>query len=289
MSLRDVIRSMCPTWLQDGRNERLLYTFAAGGDLVIEKVFQAVYTMIPTVCDASALPIIGGDRLIPRGATELELRYRQRLQKAFETWQRAGTPWKVLGQLLHILLELRPAARMVSCRYDNASFPPAIVDTKWNAYAAGSDADATQPTRTLVEPGNWDWDSLNRCSSSYTWARKWIVLESVAPNDWCHPDTGTWGDGTDGVWGDDAPAWNVDVPASVFDSLWNELLLWGSAHAPVVALIISWDASHFDPAQPAGGGINPDGNFGRWSHIVGGVQVPARTSIASAGYSHRIQ
>jgi hypothetical protein len=289
MSFRDKVREMSPTWLQDGRNERLLFTLALGMDLLVEKAVQAVHMFFPTTCDASALPVIGNDRLIPRGATELESRYRQRLQRAPETWQHAGTPWQVLAQALHILLELRPAARMISNRYDDSVFPSTLVDSKWNSYAAGDDADATQPTRTLYAGGNWDWDSVIRCSSSWTWSRKWIVLESVAPNDWCHQDIGVWGDPDDGVWGDDAPAWGVDVQPEVFDSLWSELLLWGSAHAPVVALIISFDPTHFDPAQPAGGGINPDGTYGRWSKMSGNVQVPTRTAVSNCLFSHRVQ
>lgn len=289
MSFRDTIRDMSPTWLQDGRNERLMYTLGLGLDFLAEKTTQAIHMFVPTTCDASGLPAIGNDALIPRGATELESRYRQRLQRRLETWQHAGTPWRGLQQMLHILLELRPAARMVSARYDTDVLPFTIVDAKWNTYAAGDDADTAQPSRSLVDPGNWDWDSVVRCPSSATWSRKWMILESVAPNDWCHQDAGTWGDGDDGVWGDAAPAWDVDVQPDVFDSLWGELLLWGSAHAPVVALIVSFDATHFDPAQPAGGGINPDGTYGRWSRMSGRNQVATRTAISNCKFSHRVQ
>lgn len=286
---RDKIREMSPPWLQDGRYERLMYSIGLGFDLLAEKTVQAIHMFIPTKADASGLPVIGGDVLIFRGITESEQSYRGRLQTWTDMWQHAATPWRTLQQMLHVLRELRPAARMVSARYDSSTIPAGIVDTKWNAYAAGADIDGAQPTRTLVEPGNWDWDSVVRAQSSFSWARKWIVLESVAPNDWCHRDTGTWGDGNDGVWGDEAPAWNVDVQASVFDSLWLELELVGSAHAPVEALIVSFDHAHFDPAQPAGAGINPDGTYGRWSKMSGSVQVPTRTAISNCVFSHRVQ
>lgn len=286
-SFRDKIKEMSPTWLADGRNERLMYTLALGLDLLAEKAVQAVHMWNPKRCDVSALPTIGNDRLTVRGATELESRYRQRLSTAIEDWSHAGTDWEVLRQMLHTLLELRPAARTVAARYTKSGFPWAIADSKWNAYAAGDDADAKQPLRTLVEPGNWDWDSVIRGVGSWCWSRIWVVVESIGPNAWCTPTTRTWGDGT--KWGSGL-GWGVDgASPAVFDSLWNEILTRKAANARCQALIISFDAAHFDPAQPAGGGINPDGTYGRWSRMSGRNQIPTRTAVSDCGFSHRIQ
>jgi hypothetical protein len=281
---RDRIRDMCPTWLREGRLERLMYTFGLGLDLLAEKAVQAAHAANPTKCDVSALPLIGSDLLIQRGATELESRYRERLQHADESWQHAGTPWLTLQQALHLLLELRPAARMVSSRYDRSAYPATIVDSKWNVYAAGEDADAQPPTRVLIEPGNWDWDSFNLGSGAGCWSRTWVVIESVAPNDWCHPAPFQIGDADMPKIGERSWSIGFAEPPFVFTSLLETIELWRAGNARNVNLIVSFDATHFDPAEPAGGGINPDGQFGCWSRMDGVNQVPARDSITGARY-----
>lgn len=284
---RDLIKRMSPTWLQDGRNERFMYVVALGTDLLLEKLFQGVAAANPVKCDSSALPTIGADRLVARGVTEVESSIRRRLQTSLEDWRRAGNDWEVLRQALHILRELRPAARTVAARYTKSGFPWAIADSKWNSYAAGDDADAKQPLRTLVEPGNWDWDSVIRGVGSWSWSRIWVVIESIGGNAWCTPTTRTIGDGM--RFGDGSTLGVEGLVPGVVDSLWNEILSRKAANAYAMALIISFDASHFDPAEPAGGGINPNGTYGRWSKMVGRNQVPTRTAVSDCVFSHRIQ
>lgn len=288
MSFRQQIKELSPPWLQDGQFERYLFNFGLGMDLLAEKLVQAEHMSMPLLCDASALPFIGGDLLIPQGASESEDDYRERLHVALPTWQTAGTPWAILRQALHTLLVLRPAARNVSSAFDLSAYPATVVNTKWDSYAVGDDFDAVQPAHSLVVPGNWDWDSTIHCRTTWAWSRFWFVLESIAPNDWCHADTVLW-DATGDTWDSDNTAWDLDCDAGVIDSLWSEILLWKAENATCEALILSFDHSHFDPAQAAGGGINPDGSYGRWSKMVGAVQVATRTTISNAAYSHRIQ
>jgi len=288
MPIRDAIKPSSPMWLQDGQAERYMFNFGLSLDVLLEKVTQGIHDRMPTLCDPTALPIIGGDRLIPQGASETDDNYRLRLQAAFDAWQTAGTPWAILRQTLLNLLSLKPAARLVADRYAGGLIPATISNSKWDTYAAGADVEHAHPTHTVVAPGNWDWDSVVRCPGSYCWSRFWFILESVGGNAWCTNDSGTWGEPGD-TWGDLIAWGTLDTPSGIFDALWDSILLWKDANAPCVALIVSFDATHFDPGHAAGGGVNPDGTYGRWSTMSGNVQVPTRTAVTGARFSHRIE
>jgi hypothetical protein len=288
MALREQIKEISPPWLQDGQAERYLFNIGDQQDAILEKVVQGSRMHMPTVCDETALPYIGRDRLIPRGTTETVESYRGTLQQAFEIHQMAGTPWAILRMALRPLLGLRPAARLVAATYDRSSYPAPITNSKWDSYAAGATPEDTQPTHVLVEPGNWDWDSVQyeNCPGTSNWSRFWIIIESIGPNAWCQPHGETWDD--DGTW-DDPRCWDLDCDSAVTDSIWDAILLWKDQNAECAGLIISFDATHFDPAHAAGGGINPTGTYGRWSILSGLIQIAGRTSITSAAYGHRVQ
>lgn len=78
-------------------------------------------------------------------------------------------------------------------------------------------------------------------------------------------------------------AWGVDVTTDVGGSIVIIARQFISANTWVRAIIVSFDATLFDPAQPAGGGINPDGNFGQWSIVSGGAYAESRFTSAVYG------
>lgn len=276
-------------WLQDGRAERFMYGLGLGMDMVLEKLVQSVKQRRPTTCDPSALHLHGLDRDIPQGLTEDDDDYRTRLQRSNQTWRDlAGSAWGVLSQTLTILLaDYTPAIRMVANRYDKSTPTPTVADSKWDGYVAGGDT-SYPPHHTAVASENWNWDHSSHVHGTFCWSRFWLVLESVAPNDWVHRSTDKWNE--PGLkWDDTGHAWDVDVTADLGQRIWDQILKWKSANAEVACLIVSFDSAQFDPDEPEGGGINPDGTFGRWGKFdVNGVYVPARIGI-DAVYSHRVQ
>jgi hypothetical protein len=277
--MRDRIKALSPSWLQDGTSERLMYVYGLALDALLDKLTQGALGRFPTRASAAANTLTGADRLMQQGLTEADASYAVRLQRAFDSWRFAGSARGVLSELLGYLLAKTPAVRTVATRYNRTTYPGTMVSSQWDEYPAGRDPSA-EPIHTLVTAsgGNWDWDSLSRVSGSWSWWGDFAVLESVAPNDWIAKE-GTWGSG--GRWGD-GKAWGVDAAASVGRGIVAIVTQRKAAQSWFRFIIVSFDATLFDSTQPAGGGVNPDGHFGRWSKSVGGVRVPAR--FANARY-----
>lgn len=276
MSIRELVKRLSPKWLKDGAAERYMYNGGLAADTVLERLTQAIHARMPTKADPSALPYIGQDRLIARGLSESNANYAVRLQHAFDVWPIAGNGWAVMQQLLGYLLSKTPAIRTVSAQSDPVTGQ--VNTSTWNSYAAG--ADPTKPPTWHFEegPGNWDWDSLSPMDGSWGWWRWWLIIYSVAPNDWVGPETQTWGSGT---WGDGG-VWGLDCSPAVVAGLRSIVDLWKPAGMWCHDIIVSFDATLFGPAAGSGGGVNPDGFFGRWAKVVAGSYVPAR--FANARY-----
>jgi len=297
---RDRVKTLCPAWLQDGVGERIMYDLGLSADANLEKLVQGVRARLPTRAAPSALPVLGADRVIGRGLTESDDSYRMRLQRAFEAWQLAGSARADLSQLLGFLLAVTPPVREVASRYaadpariawllargiilsdPGSSYPNARLSSKWDTYPAGRDP-TSEPVHQFVDTagGNWDWDSLSPKSGSWGWWSTYIVLYSTAPNAWIGK-SGKWGTG--GKWGSSGNAWGVDKPAAVGRSIQIIVGQWKAAQAWCRSVIVCFDDTPFDPDQPVAGGVNPDGHFGRWSKIVGGVRMRARFTEARYG------
>ena len=263
---RGAVKALSPVWLQEGDGEKYMYAPGQGLDAVQEKFVQAVHAWMPGRGTPTALPAIGSDRLIRQGLTEPVESYARRLQLAFESWQRAGSPWAVLSQVLGYLLAVTPAARTVSSSYTSTG---AVSRTIWNLYAAGQNPDYP-PTHGLNSVGEWDWDSLSPTSGSWGWWRWYLVIEAVAPNDWTAPAP-KWG-ATGVKWGGYSGSWGTTSSSLVGKSIKMLIAQWGSSVCDWV--VISFDATAFRP----GAATMPDGYYGRWSKLVGGVYVRSRSA-----------
>lgn len=312
MAFRDSIRKLSPAFLQEGVGERLMYVFGLELDAVMERLHQGIKARFPLVTGlqskvitpgkADALALIGADRLIDRGLSESDLSYAVRLQRAIDTWRLAGTARAVLGQVLGYLLAFTPRVRMVSSRYAAdparvawyfarglipsvvaASYPPARLSSQWETYEAGADPKA-EPDNVLVTAsgGNWDWDSLSQVDGSWGWWGAWIIIYATSPQDWAHEPTWELDPASPYTLGTAPGSLGLDVSSDVIESIRGILRTFKSGNVWIRQIIVSFDDALFDPEEPAGGGVNPDGYFGLASRIVSGEYVPSR--FADAAY-----
>jgi hypothetical protein len=263
--LRDNIKVLSPPWLQTGTAEKIMYCIGLAQDVVLEKFIQGVYDRFPTLCDPSALPIIGRDRLIPQGPNESTAAYRVRLQQAFDTWLIAGNAKSIMVSLLGSLSPLTPQMRIVKDAVIGG-----VNAAVWDTYVAGA-SPSLGPSHFVSKfpTWNWQWDGVVQ-----KW-RVWLIIYSLAGSPWSIE--GTWGDGD--VWGDATKSWGVATPSTTFDSLRALLSLWKGASSwfiPAGGVIISFSSVYFDPSKPGDVGINPDGNWAHFGRDVAGSYIPAR-------------
>lgn len=247
--------------------QRFLWVLGLAPDGVLEKCNQGVHNRFVLQAQPGAVAYLGGERGVLRGLTEDDASYAARVQRAIDDWHVAGSAWAVLGQVLGYLLSLTPAARTVSTLYSGST--PAR--TQWDYYDAG-DATTTPPRHLQALTAEWNWDSLSPTNGSWGWWRWYLVIDSVAPNAWTSPAP-KWG-ATGAKWGGYSGSWGCTSSSNVGKSI---RIIVGQWKANICHwIIISFDASEFRPSA----GVLPDGRYGRWSKLVGGVYVRSRSSNA---------
>lgn len=338
-----------PGFLREGTGERWLYTTGLMIDCHMERLVQGTMMHMPTSALArwtapmDALRIIAQDRVLVPGPNESRESLAARDRVAMSTWQTAGLPRSILGNVAAYVLPLTPQVRTVATRYDpSANYPPLRVSTVWETYAAGADTStASSPVPaygTYTNTGDWDWDSHSHVSGSSGWWQGWLIIYSVAPNAWCQPAT-AWGTGqvytgsgrystvsggayvATGSYTGTAQAWGAGttyipsasgrystvaggayVAAGKTNGLGqgfgvNVSVAYGQAFAIIVkqfkpanlwcrGILVSFDPTLFDPAQPADGIYNPGGFCGRWSAVSAGAYVTFR--FANVAYSGEV-
>lgn len=246
-----------------------LFNCAIGGDACLEKLNQGVHDTFTGDADASALGAIAAQRGdILRGLTESDSSYRERLRTALDDLRIAGAAWAVLRQVLGYLLSDTPRAATVSSRYSAAGV---CTSSTWDFFDAGATT-ATSPQHVLEDPGTWDWDSLSPTDGSWGWWRWYLVLHSTTPQAWC-AKAPKWG-GAGVKWGGYSGSWGIDQPVTVGKSIKIIVGQWKANWCHW--MVISFDATEFIP----GAAVLPDGRYGKWSKIVGGVYRRARSSNA---------
>ena len=164
--LRDLIKTISPTWLQTGVAEKLLYTLGLDGDALLEKLNQGMRAHIPGQGDTSALPLLGSDRLLTQGFNESAASFGARLSMAFDDWSHAGNARSVLRQVLAYVSPPQPNARYVS------------QSSVWDEYLPGDNTAATAPRHYLAN--NWNWDKTTRPMPAQSFWRRWLILYSTA-------------------------------------------------------------------------------------------------------------
>lgn len=282
-TLRDRIYDISPTWLRSGVDERKMYGFGLAEDGIVDKMSQGGLARFPTRAQPDANTVTGRDRGIMQGLTESDASFAVRLQRVFESYQFAGAARSTLGQLLGYLLAVTPTVREVSNYFNQNTYPLLNESTSWDSYPAGRDPGA-EPVHVYAlagDPGGWDWDRFSAVTGSYGWWATWIILFSVAPNAWANP--ATWAIGDAGLTIGTLPgSIGLDVVANVLASIRSIVGQFGRAGTWKRYIIVSFSGTLFDPTHTAGGGVNPDGHFGRWSKTIGGARIASR--FANARY-----
>lgn len=264
--LRQTLRELAHTPFQGDLAQRFLWLLGLGPDGCLEKVNQGVHNRMIESADPTSLRVIGTDRGVLPGLTEGDDSYRERLRRSLEDYQRAGNAWSVLSQVLGYVLATTPAARTAQTYYSSTGTPQV---TDWQLFAAGADT-SHAPVFSRDGTGEWNWDQLSATAGSWGRWRWYLAIEAVAPNNWTDAAP-TWG-GTGTTWGSYSGSWGLTVSSLVPRSMKLIIGKWKSGVAHWV--IVSFNGAAFRP----GAAIIPDGYYGRWSKLVGGVYVRSRST-----------
>lgn len=265
MGIRDSLLALAPPWLSDPQQAggKFLYSIGLNGDALLDKAQQSLFARMPGLADPSALPLIGADRLIPRGPGETDAQFAMRLRGAFDLWQRAGINAGVLRQVLGYLNVYKPRARIVT----DSSI--------WTTQRPG--VDPSIPASYQDGEHNWNWDNNGdpHPPAIEAWWRWWLVLYSTSTSgsNWAGTPR-KWGD--PGKWGDKSKAWGVGIPSTIFRSIRTIIGTCKRAGSWCRWMVISLDDSLFDPALPGDNVINPNGGWHSWGKVSGNLYVRAR-------------
>lgn len=96
---RDLMRQICPPWLQTGNNEKFLYAVGLAVDTFGDALLAALKLRFPAYYSPDSLAVIGRERLIARGLTEPDEIYATRLIRWLDDHSTRGGPYAMLAQL----------------------------------------------------------------------------------------------------------------------------------------------------------------------------------------------
>lgn len=257
LTLREQLRRYIPPWFSDrpesGKTAafRLLYSWAAPLDAIVQGALEGLQARFPGVGTPTAFSYLGRDRRIFRGPLQPEEAFAVQLLAWLTYWRAAGNAWSIAASLADYMAPGAPRVRIVNRL------------GMWFTLHSDKTIEWHQSS-----PNNWDWDSLiDNNSGSSRWWECWVVI--YAPpyeTDAFWGDPGDWGD--DGAFGTDSSTENTRTIVAM-------LRQFKGAHSGVT-LIWSYDDTAFDPEAPIGDPGLPDGLWGQWWKVVGGVAVPSR-------------
>jgi hypothetical protein len=283
-NFRDTGDALSPSWWNGPNGQRLRYAMNVCIDGLADGAGYAVLARFPDTAPFDAFPWLAIDRQIDQGFAETTAHYIGRLKQWLDLWAWAGMPAGLLLALLGYVSPVLPTILTVATSVANPIEVPQT--TTWNIYMAGTDPmpwPATIPAApTFVQraPGNWQWDSAGPPDLyAWGWWRVWVVLFSLSGSPWPAP-TKTWGsfrlgDGTCLGWA------GTYAQAAGFAALCRK---WKAAHCQIPFVIVCYDSTMFDNTQAFGSAKLPDGNWGRWGKVVGGVYVPARPLASTCSF-----
>ena len=257
MSLRDLIRSISPTWLQDGIAEKYLYSAALVLDGTVDRVQQGVQGAMPEKCDPSFLPYIGRDRSTVRGISESDASFASRCKTAIYDWHFAGISGGVIQAVLGYLTPAAPMIRIVWSATGGWLNP-----TQWAWTPDGAPREQTPESISNLGASpywcTWIWDGIaNR-------RRFWLILyvnSTGAP--WINSGT-HYGDGR--TYGNGHLYGVGGITAAQIETMRGLVKTWKAAHSRCEWIVVSFDPAMFDPLYtgdlPGANGSLPDGNWG---------------------------
>lgn len=175
-TFRTIWRHLIPGNFHGGDGELVQYTEGLVADAFAETCKQTANLMFPSVAPSDALERIGADRGIPRGFSEPEASYRERLR----AW-RFPRGHRIRGNAVGLLEQIAAVF--------GGAVEAQTIDARGTRYTWGEDGTST------VERGvTWDWDGEALLPN---WARFWIVIRPTGAAPWPSFDDGAWGDITD--------------------------------------------------------------------------------------------
>jgi hypothetical protein len=262
LSFRETLRRYVPPWLSDRPQSgktvgfRYLYCLVAPLDASVEFAIQGLQARYPGIGTPTALPYIGRDRRIIRGFAENDASFSKRLLTWREDWKTAGHAFSLLRQVKGYLTPHPIKLRSV----DNAG----------NLYTLNADG-TTELVQT--QPSNWNWDVENAF-----WSRFWLILYPP-PSLW--DPMFPWGNAAQwgGAWGAANVTWGTTATPEQIASIKAVIRQWKPAHANCVCVVVAFDPASFNPTMPPGAPL-PDGTWGKWHKLVGGIARKARLATA---------
>jgi hypothetical protein len=305
-----------PTYLNGPVFQAYRFAMAVMYDDAIDLTAMALRAAIPALAPADALPWIAQDRQIFQGPSETVAGYTSRLIQWLDLWRLAGNSTSVLLAYLSWLTPLTP---QVSTVQTSSGTSPITV---WRTYEVGEvpfppgQTIPTQPDILTQTTENWDWDGSDP-PYYFPWChwRAWIIIQSngaqapwVAPTATWSPASGTvttnvisdpvlgtvysgsGGSGSNATefnW-DASTCWDWTGTAQQAASLVALAKTWKSAGTWVPWIIVSYNASYFQPTN-AKGADSPDGTWGFWGKVVtdatlGSVYTAARPASSIATF-----
>lgn len=260
-SFRETINSMVPPWLSvtSGRavGARLLYAFAALCDAGIQFAVEGVQARYPGIGTPTAYPYLSRDRRIIRGPGVPDAAFAVQLEKWLDSHRGAGSPVVLLEQLAGALVPYQTVLR--------------FVDTSGNWWTRN--IDGTYEVVQTYPTSNWNWDSRPDL-----WARGYVIIYGNA----IWQPMSAWGTEQqwNGVWGDTTSTWGTTATTTEIETMIHVIQQWSAGHCLIQWLIIAFDDASFSPTNPLSTEGMPDGLWGKWHKVVGGVAVKARLSSA---------
>jgi hypothetical protein len=258
LNLRHALRSFVPPWLSNRpatpkspaftNGYRYLYAAAAMLDVFIEVEVQGLRARFPGIGTPTALPLISQDRRIIRGLTEPDDDFALRLRGWLDSWRVAGNGYNMLAQLAPL--------------FSPSTVPILRLVTNTGIWLTLN----TDGTVTRQVLNNWNWDGV----TADRWARCWVIIYSGDGYPWSAEDV--WGTGT---WGDGPGTWGITATREMVQTIEAVVQLWKAEVTLYPTTIIALDNASFNPSSP-----EPDGTWGKFYKLVGGVPVPSRLATA---------
>ncbi len=175
-------QELAPPWMSGRVGELWVASLGFIHDLQAEFALQALKggMMRSDTFHVSGLPLIGGERQMPRYPAESDAEYLARLRAAWEAWADAGNFNAIVDQL-------------------------AVIGLTAEIWEQGQKGPA--PAHDSTNVWNWDDDLAN-------WSRFFVVITAHPwTDDGTWGDPGTWGDG--GTWGSTATPEEVQTVTDI--------------------------------------------------------------------------
>jgi len=268
---------------QGPNGSRVGYSMAILWDVIWAGAQYAAEVGNPSIAPWDALQWAGVDRQIVQGYQESAASYQARLVQWLDRWPYSGRPAGIMLALLGWVMPAGLTSASMAATAQGAWVLPAIRivnnNSRWYSYSGGTNpmppgqSPMVPPTvakgsKTSGQDGHWNWDG-----NAAQWARAWVIIyANVVP--WATANTKFWGTGS-WKWGDGS-AFGFDQMFHVFTGMRAVLKQWKSLAALYPYIIVSGSQFLFEPSAADDGVINPNGTWGTWHALSGGVWTRAR-------------